>query len=128
MLTTIIIVTIALFTSTANAQQVCRLTEPDILGPYYVAGAPSSQEQLCANLPAQDRLVLTGQVVDYDSQCMRGIPNVKLDLWQVIQSEKITISSILTNFSIRIGKLQWRLFCWQKCIRLVLPRYICHRC
>jgi len=77
----VIFVVIAVVTTTIHAQA-CELTDPDILGPYYIPGAPSSKEQLCVNTPAQDRLVLTGQVVDYDSGCARGIPNVKLDLWQ----------------------------------------------
>ncbi|CAF4017267.1 unnamed protein product [Rotaria sp. Silwood1] len=65
-----------------TAQQTCRLTDPDILGPYYLPGAPTSSGKICANLPAHDRLILTGQVLDYESECRRGIPNVKLDLWQ----------------------------------------------
>ena len=79
MLSIIVLLTIIMMTT--SAQQVCQLTEPDILGPYYVTGAPRSVEQLCANLPAHDRLVLTGQVVDYDAKCTRGIANVKLDLF-----------------------------------------------
>jgi len=79
---TIITVIFAIIVVTINAQQTCQLTDPDILGPYYIPGAPASSEQLCANLPAHDRLVLTGKVVDYDSKCANGIPNVKLDLWQ----------------------------------------------
>lgn len=70
-----------------SAQQTCQLTDPDILGPYYISGAPKSEEQLCANLPAHDRLVLTGQVVDFDSGCSQGVPNVQLDLWQVVQND-----------------------------------------
>jgi protocatechuate 3,4-dioxygenase beta subunit len=85
MLTTISVFVIAIIITTIHAQQACQLTDPDILGPYYIPDAPRSEEQLCANLPANDRLVLTGQVVDYDSKCTRGIPNVKLDLWQVIK-------------------------------------------
>jgi protocatechuate 3,4-dioxygenase beta subunit len=85
MLSIIFTVIIAIILVTTHAQQVCQLTEPDILGPYYIPDAPRSEEQLCTNLPANDRLVLTGQVVDYDSKCTSGIPNVKLDLWQVIQ-------------------------------------------
>lgn len=88
MLTTIVVFVIAIISNTIHAQQACQLTDPDILGPYYVAGAPTSEEQLCTNLPAHDRLILTGQVVDYDSKCAQGIPNVKLDLWQVIISKK----------------------------------------
>ncbi|CAF1263809.1 unnamed protein product [Rotaria sordida] len=65
-----------------TAQQSCQLTDADILGPYYHPGAPTSTGQICANLPAHDRLILTGQVLDYESKCQRGIPNVKLDLWQ----------------------------------------------
>jgi len=77
-------VIIGIVISTIHAQQACQLTDADILGPYYIPGAPKSEEQLCANLPANDRLVLTGKVVDYDSKCTLGIPYVQLDLWQVI--------------------------------------------
>lgn len=84
MLTTIVAF-IAIIIGSIHAQQACQLTDPDILGPYYISGAPKSEDQLCANLPAQDRLVLTGQVVDYESKCARGIPYVQLDLWQVIK-------------------------------------------
>ncbi len=87
MLATIFVI-IALGITTVYGPQVCQLTDPDVLGPYYIAGAPKSEEQLCANLPAHDRLMLTGQVVDYDSKCTRGIPFVKLDLWQVIKEEE----------------------------------------
>jgi catechol 1,2-dioxygenase len=83
MLSIIVTVVITIIIPSTYAQQLCQLTEPDILGPYYVPGAPTSKEQLCTNLPANDRLVLTGQVVDYDSKCAKGISNVKLDLWQV---------------------------------------------
>jgi protocatechuate 3,4-dioxygenase beta subunit len=88
MLTTIFVFVVALITTKIHAQQACQLTDPDILGPYYIPGAPRSVEQLCASSPANDRLVLTGQVVDYDSKCTRGIANVKLDLWQVIKNKK----------------------------------------
>lgn len=70
----------------SSAQQGCQLTDPDILGPYYIPGAPDLKDQLCASLPAHDRLILTGQVLDYDSQCARPIPFAKLDLWQVIEA------------------------------------------
>lgn len=84
---TVIYTLLALVLTISHAQQTCQLTAPDILGPYYIPGAPRVEEQLCANLPAHDRLFLTGQVVDYDSQCTRGIPKVQLDLWQVIRDE-----------------------------------------
>jgi catechol 1,2-dioxygenase len=67
----------------SSAQQACQLTDPDVLGPYYIAGAPDAKGLLCAATPAHDRLVLTGQVLDYDSKCARPIPFAKLDLWQV---------------------------------------------
>ena len=66
-----------------SAQQACKLTDPDILGPYYIPGAPKANDQLCASLPAHDRLVLSGQVLDFDSKCARSIPFATLDLWQV---------------------------------------------
>ena len=85
MLKIIVSIIILVIPMIIDAQQACQLTEPDILGPYYIAGAPRSEEELCTNLPANDRLILTGQVVDYESKCTRGIPYVKLDLWQVIK-------------------------------------------
>jgi catechol 1,2-dioxygenase len=87
MMITIIALVMAVATS-IHAQQACKLTDSDILGPYYIPGAPKTEEQVCANLPANDRLILTGQVVDYDSKCMVGIPYAKLDIWQVIRKEK----------------------------------------
>lgn len=66
-----------------DAQNTCQLTDPDILGPYYLPGAPKSYDELCSNSPKDDRLVLKGQIVDYDSECKRPIPFVTLDLWQV---------------------------------------------
>ncbi|CAF3594026.1 unnamed protein product, partial [Rotaria sp. Silwood1] len=35
-----------------TAQQTCQLTDSDILGPYYLPGAPTSRRQLCVNSPA----------------------------------------------------------------------------
>jgi len=81
MLATIFVI-IAIATATIHAQQACQLTDPDILGPYYIPGAPKSEDQLCACLPAHDRLVLSGQVLDYDFKCAHGIPAVTLDVWQ----------------------------------------------
>ena len=74
-------------TSSIYAQQECRLTDPDILGPYYIPGAPKATDKLCENSPAHDRLILIGQVLDFDSNCSRGIPNVRLDLWQVLNKK-----------------------------------------
>jgi catechol 1,2-dioxygenase len=86
---TIVVVFIAIVATAIHAQQVCQLTDPDILGPYYIPGAPKSEEQLCANLPAHDRLVLTGQIQDFESKCAKGVPYAKLDLWQVIKENRI---------------------------------------
>ena len=88
MSTTIVSVIIALLINIIYGQQTCYLTQSDVLGPYYLPGAPKSIEQLCANSPAHDRLILTGKVVDYDSKCTTGIPYAKLDLWQVSLSQK----------------------------------------
>ncbi|CAF1617609.1 unnamed protein product [Didymodactylos carnosus] len=60
----------------------CTLTEPDILGPYWLDGAPKKTDDLCDNLPTFDVLILTGRIVDFDSKCKRGIKNVNLDVWQ----------------------------------------------
>ena len=45
MLTTVVIF-IAIVATAIHAQQVCELTDPDILGPYYIPGAPKSELQL----------------------------------------------------------------------------------
>jgi protocatechuate 3,4-dioxygenase beta subunit len=109
MLTTITVI-LAIVATAIHAQQACQLTDPDILGPYYIPGAPKAEEQLCANLPAHDRLILTGQVVDYDSKCAKGIPYATLDLWQVINEEKY---HLFCKLSLKlIGQLQWCLFRW----------------
>ncbi|UJR28702.1 hypothetical protein I4U23_009931 [Adineta vaga] len=78
----IIAIFFAVFLSSITTQETCQLTDPDILGPYYIPGAPKSEDQLCSNLPAHDRLILTGQVLDFDSKCMNGVSYVQLDLWQ----------------------------------------------
>ena len=83
----VVLVLMGLLSTIISGQHTCQLTQADVLGPYYLPDAPKSSEQLCANLPANDRLILTGQVVDYDSKCTQGIPHVKLDLWQVIGFE-----------------------------------------
>lgn len=90
MLTTVVVVMIGVLSTMIYGQQTCQLTQADVLGPYYLPNAPKSSEQLCENTPANDRLILTGQVVDYDSKCTRAIPYVKLDLWQVISFESRT--------------------------------------
>jgi catechol 1,2-dioxygenase len=79
---TMIVAIIAIVATTIHAQQACQLTDPDILGPYYIPGAPKAEDQLCANLPAHDRVILSGRVVDFDSKCAKGLPYAKLDLWQ----------------------------------------------
>ena len=90
MLMAVVLLIIGLFYTAISGQQTCQLTQADVLGPYYLTNAPKSYEQLCGNLPANDRLILTGQVVDYDSKCTQGIPYVTLDLWQVIRFESNT--------------------------------------
>lgn len=80
---TLICVFITLLINIIYGQQTCYLTPSDVLGPYYLSGAPKSLEQLCENSPAHDRLILTGKIVDYDSKCTIGVPYAKLDLWQV---------------------------------------------
>ncbi|CAF1281966.1 unnamed protein product [Didymodactylos carnosus] len=69
-------------TETVLCQNACTLTQPDILGPYWIPGSPTKKDAVCDNLPAHDVLVLTGRVLDFDSKCGKGISNVKLDIWQ----------------------------------------------
>ena len=91
-------------TSIINALQACQLTQSDILGPYYLSGAPMSQNRLCFDSPMGERLILTGQVVDYESKCTRGIANVKLDVWQVKRKEIIRVNLLLITAFFRISR------------------------
>lgn len=61
------------------AEQVCRLTEPEILGPFYRFGAPL-RSQLAGPEEPGERLVLTGTV--FSSDCHSPLPGTLIEVWQ----------------------------------------------
>lgn len=61
------------------AQQVCRLTESEILGPFYRFGAPSRRRLAGPDEPG-DRLVLSGTV--FSSDCRTPLPGALIEVWQ----------------------------------------------
>ena len=64
------------FAATANS---CRLTERDILGPFYRFGAPF-QTKLAGPDEPGERLFVTGTV--YSSDCRSRLPNTLIEIWQ----------------------------------------------
>jgi catechol 1,2-dioxygenase len=63
----------------AAAAKSCRLTERDILGPFYRFGAPF-QTKLAGPNETGERLILTGTV--YSSDCRSRLPNALIEVWQ----------------------------------------------
>ena len=61
------------------ASQVCRITEPDIVGPFYRFGAPF-RSQLAGPDEPGDRLILTGTV--FSSDCRTPLPGAVIEIWQ----------------------------------------------
>jgi len=61
------------------ANQVCRLTESEIVGPFYRFGAPF-RSQLAGPDEPGDRLVLTGTV--FSSDCRTPLPGALIEIWQ----------------------------------------------
>lgn len=57
----------------------CRVTESDILGPFYRFGAPF-QTRLAGPDEPGDRLILTGTV--FSSDCRTPLPNALVEVWQ----------------------------------------------
>jgi len=64
---------------TYAAKQLCRITESDILGPFYRFGAPF-RTRLAGADEAGDRLVLTGTV--FSSDCRTPLPGALIEVWQ----------------------------------------------
>ena len=64
------------FAATAKS---CRLTEPDIIGPYYRFGAPFQTKLAGPNEPGE-RLIISGKV--YSSDCRSRLPNTLIEIWQ----------------------------------------------
>ena len=61
------------------AAQECRVTEADILGPFYRFGAPF-QTRLAAPDEAGDKLRLTGTV--FSADCRTPVPDALIEVWQ----------------------------------------------
>ena len=61
------------------ATQECRVTEADILGPFYRFGAPV-QTRLAGPDEAGDRLRLTGTV--FSADCRTPVPGALIEVWQ----------------------------------------------
>ena len=65
------------------AKHLCRITESDILGPFYRFGAPF-RGRLAATEEPGDRLVLTGTV--FSSDCRTPLPGALIEVWQANNS------------------------------------------
>ena len=61
------------------ANQACRLTEHEIVGPFYRFGAPF-RSQLAGPDEPGDRLILTGTV--FSSDCRTPLPEALIEVWQ----------------------------------------------
>src|SRR5262245_39426413 len=61
------------------AEHLCRITESDILGPFYRFGAPLRARLAGPDEPG-DRLVLTGTV--FSSDCRTPLPGALIEVWQ----------------------------------------------
>jgi len=61
------------------AERLCRITESDILGPFYRFGAPVRARLAGPDEPG-DRLVVTGTV--YSSDCRTPLPGALIEVWQ----------------------------------------------
>lgn len=61
------------------AKQVCRLTESEIVGPFYRFGAPF-RTRLAGSGEPGDRLILTGTV--FSSDCRTPLPGTLIEIWQ----------------------------------------------
>jgi catechol 1,2-dioxygenase len=61
----------------------CRLTERDILGPFYRFGAPFQTKLAGPNEPGE-RLIISGKV--YGSDCRSHLPNTLIEIWQANQA------------------------------------------
>src|SRR5262245_38568463 len=64
------------FAATAKS---CRLTESDIVGPFYRFGAPFQTKLAGPNEPGE-RLIISGKV--YSSDCRSYLPNTLIEIWQ----------------------------------------------
>ena len=69
-------VTPSAFAATAKS---CKLTERDIIGPFYRFGAPFQTKLAGPNEPGE-RLIISGKV--YSSDCRSRLPNTLIEIWQ----------------------------------------------
>ncbi len=69
----------ALLGGPAFAANLCRLTESEIVGPFYRFGAPFRSRLVGPDEPG-DRLVLTGTVLSSD--CRTPLPGALIEIWQ----------------------------------------------
>lgn len=60
-------------------EQACRLTEAEVMGPFYRFGAPFRAKLAGDDEPGQ-RLIISGTV--YGPDCSSPLPNALLDIWQ----------------------------------------------
>ncbi|MGQ7959035.1 dioxygenase family protein [Pseudomonas sp. SP16.1] len=72
-----------LLAAPALAQQACRLTPGDILGPYYRFGAPFLAK-LAGPDEAGERLAVSGRVLSAD--CRTPVANALIEVWQANSS------------------------------------------
>jgi len=63
----------------AAAARSCKLTERDIIGPYYRFGAPFQTKLAGPNEPGE-RLIISGKVLSSD--CRTRLPNTLIEIWQ----------------------------------------------
>jgi catechol 1,2-dioxygenase len=61
----------------------CRLTERDIIGPFYRFGAPFQTKLAGPNEPGE-RLIVAGKV--FSSDCRSRLPNTLIEIWQANQA------------------------------------------
>jgi catechol 1,2-dioxygenase len=63
----------------AAAAKSCRLTERDIIGPFYRFGAPF-QTKLAGPAEPGERLIIAGKA--YSADCRSRLPNTLIEVWQ----------------------------------------------
>lgn len=68
-----------LLSGSTLAQQLCALTQGDILGPYYRFGAPF-QSRLAGPEEPGERLMITGTL--FSSDCRTPVPGALMEIWQ----------------------------------------------
>lgn len=73
-------------TQDCSPLQPCRPTGSAVEGPYYKPAQPN-REFFCTGDPAfyskgATRLVVSGRVVDYESECRLVVPGAKVEVWQ----------------------------------------------